>query len=117
MNWGDGGTGGQSHREDYEANLEGMLLRQQGVVDNMIKYLEIVRNRMTNGGGSRTPVAGPGADLPRDPALKSVRRRVTALRTAAQGVAPMEGPMESGQCTGQVQVEERKIHGCGMGGR
>ena len=34
------------HREDYEAKLESMLVQQQRVVENMIKYLETVENRM-----------------------------------------------------------------------
>ena len=34
------------HREDYEAKLESMLVQQQRVVDNMIKYLETVENRI-----------------------------------------------------------------------
>ena len=86
------------HREDYEGRLESMPVQQQRVVDNMIWYLETVENRMREiekRGGIPTPVPGPGPDLPRDPALESLLRRVTTLRTAAEGVAPMEGPMES----------------------
>ena len=88
----------RSHRVDYEAKLESMLVQQQRVVDNMIKYLETVEGRMgklEKRGGIPTPVPGLGPDLPRDPALASLLRRVTTLRTAAKGVAPMEGPMES----------------------
>ena len=87
------------HREDCEAKLESMLVQQQRVVDNMIKYLETVENRMREvekRGGIPAPVLGPGPDLPRDPAPESLLRRVMTLRTAAEGVAPMEGPMESG---------------------
>ena len=75
-----------------------MLVQQQRVVDNMIKYLETVENRMRElgkRGGMPTPVRGPGPDLPQDPAPESLLRRVTTLRTAAEGLAPMEGPMES----------------------
>ena len=88
----------RSHREDYGAKLESMLVQQQRVVDNMIKYLETVENRMRElkkRGGIPTPVLELGPDLPRDPAQESLLRRVTTLRTAAEGVAPMEGPMES----------------------
>ena len=59
------------HREDYEAKLESMLVQQQRVVDNMIKYLETVDNRMRKlekRAGIPTPVP---PDLPRHPALKS----------------------------------------------
>ena len=59
------------HREDYEAKLESMLVQQQRVVDNMIKYLETVGNRMRElrkRGGILKPVPGLGPDLPRDPA-------------------------------------------------
>ena len=45
-------------------------------------------------GGIPTPVAVRGPDLPRDPAPESLLRRVTTLRTAAERVAPMEGPMD-----------------------
>ena len=86
------------HQEDYEAKLESMLVQQQRVVDNMIKYLETVEDRMRElekRGGIPTPVPGLRPDVPRDPAPESLLRRVTTLRTAAEGVAPMEGPMES----------------------
>ena len=75
-----------------------MLVQQQQVVDNMIKYLETVKDRMRElekRGGIPTPVPGLGPDLPRDPAPESLLRQVTTLTTAAEGVAPMEGPMES----------------------
>ena len=36
----------RSHREDYQAKMESMLVQQQRVVDNMIKYLETVENWM-----------------------------------------------------------------------
>ena len=88
----------RSHREDYGAKLESMLLQQQRVVDNMIKYLEAVEDRtreLEKRGGIPTPVPRLGPDLPRDPAPESLLRRVMTLRTAAEGVAPMEGPMES----------------------
>ena len=87
----------RSHQEDYEAKLESMLVKQQRVVDNMIKYLETVEDRMRElekRGGIPTPVPGLGPDLRRDPAPESLLRRVTSLRTAAEGVAPMEGPMK-----------------------
>ena len=86
------------HGEDYQAKLESMLVQQQRVVDDMIKYLEIVENRMRElekRGGIPTPVPGLGPDLPWDPAPESLLRRVTTLRTVAERVAPMEGPMES----------------------
>ena len=86
------------HREDYKAKSESMLVQQQPVVDNMIQYLETVENMMTElekRGGIPTPVPGPGPDLPRDPAPDSLLRWVTTLRTAAEGVTPVEGPMES----------------------
>ena len=75
-----------------------MLVQQQWVVDNMIKYLGTVENRMRElekRGGIPTPVPGPRPDLPQDPAPESLLRRVTTLRTAAEGVALMEGAMES----------------------
>ena len=87
----------RSHREDYEAKLESMLVQQQRVVDNMIKYWETVEDRMRElekRGRIPTPVPGLGPDLPRDPAPESLLRRVTTLRTAAEGVARMEGPMD-----------------------
>ena len=85
-------------REDCEAKLESMLVQQQQVMDNMIQYLETVENRMRDlekRGGIQTPIPGPGAELPGDPAPESLLRRVMSSRTAAEGVAPMEGPMES----------------------
>ena len=54
-----------------------MLVQQQRLVDNMIQYLETVENRMKELeklGGIRTPVPGPGPDLPRDPAPELVLR-------------------------------------------
>ena len=75
-----------------------MLIQQQRVVDNMIKYLDALQNRMRElekRGRIRTPVPGPGPDLPWDPAPASLLRRVTTLRTATEGVVPLEGPMES----------------------
>ena len=95
-----------SLREDYEAKLESMLVQQQRVVDNMIKYLETVEDRMRDlekRGGIPTPVPGLGPDLPRDPAPESLLRRVT---TRAEGVAPMEGPMKSAPY-GRPRVETR----------
>ena len=86
------------HQEDYEAKLERMLVQQQGVADNMIKYLETVEDRMTElerRGGVPTPVLLPGPDLPWDPAPESLLRWVTTLRRPLEGVAPMEGAMES----------------------
>ena len=86
------------HREDYEAKLQSMLVQQQRVVDNMIKYLKTVENRMRELDkceGIPTPVPGPGPDLPRAPARESLLRQVPTLRTVAEEVAPMEGPMES----------------------
>ena len=74
--------------------LETMLVQQQGMVDKMIKYLEIVEDKMKEL-ERRAGVRAPGPDLPRDPAPESSVRRLTTLRTAAEGVAPMEGPMES----------------------
>ena len=64
------------------------------MVDKMIKYLENVEDRMKEL-ERRAGVPAPGADLPWDPALKSLVRQLTTLGTAAEGVAPMEGPMES----------------------
>ena len=84
----------RSHQEDYEAKLETMLVEQQGMVDKMIKYLENVKDRMREL-ERRAGVPAPGPDLPRDPAPESLVRRLRSLRTAAEGVAPMEGPMES----------------------
>ena len=84
----------RSHQEDYEAKLETMLVQQQGMVDKMIKYLDNAENRMKEL-EIRAGVPAPGPDLPGDPAPESLVRRLTTLRTAAEGVAPMEGPMES----------------------
>ena len=75
-----------------------MFVQQQRVVDNMIKYLETVENRtreLEKRGGIPTAVPGRGSDLPRDPASELLLRRVTTWRTAAEGGAAMEGPMES----------------------
>ena len=85
------------HREDYEAKLESMLVQQQQVVNNVIQYLETVENRMRESekhGGIPTPVPEPGPDLPQGSAPESLLRRVTTLRTAAEGEAPMDGPLE-----------------------
>ena len=84
----------RSHQEDYEAKLEKMLVQQQGMVDKMIKYLENVEDRIKEF-ERRAGVPAPGPDLPRDPAPESLVRRLTTLRTAGEGLAPMEGPMES----------------------
>ena len=83
-----------SQQEDYKAKLETMLVQQQGKVDKMIKYLENVEDRMKEL-ERHAGVLAPGPHLPRDPAPESLVRRLTTLRTAAEGVAPMEGPMES----------------------
>ena len=82
----------QSHQEDYEAKLETMLVQQQGMPDKMIKYLENVEDRMKE---LERPagVPAPGPNLPRDLAPESLVRRLTTLRTAAEGVAPTEGPI------------------------
>ena len=72
-----------------------MLVQQQRMVDNMIKYLETVEIRMSEletRGGTPMPLPGRGPDLPRDPAPQSLLRRVTTLRTAAEGMARMERP-------------------------
>ena len=82
----------QSHQEDYAAKLKTMLVQQQGMVDQMIKYLETVEGRLKDL-ERRAGVPAPGPDLPRDPAPESLMRGLTNLRTAAEGVAPMEGPM------------------------
>ena len=69
-----------------------------GLVGNMIKYLETAKNtirELEKPGGISTPLPGPGPDLPQDPAPEPLLRQMTTLRTAAEGVAPMEGPMES----------------------
>ena len=50
---------------------------------------------LKKGGGISTPVPGPGPDLPRYPAPEWLLRRLTTLRTAAEGVAPMQVPMDS----------------------
>ena len=84
----------RSHQEDYESKLETMLVQQQGMLDKMIKYLETVEDKMKES-ERRAGVPAPGPDLPRDPAQESLVRRLTTLRTAAEGVAPMEGRMES----------------------
>ena len=84
----------RSHQEDYEAKLETMLVQQQGMVDKMIKYLEAYEDRMKEL-DRRAGVAAPGPDLPRDPAPESLVRPLTTSRTAAEGVAPMQGPMEA----------------------
>ena len=86
------------HREDYEVKLESMLVQQQRVVVNIIKYLETVTDRMgelEKREGIPTPVPGPGPDLPGDPAPEPLLRRVTGLRRAVKGVAPIEGTLES----------------------
>ena len=83
------------HPEDNEAKLESMLVRD---VDSMINFLETVEDRMRGlekRGGIPTLIPGPCPDVPRDPALESLLRRSTTLRTAAEGVASMQGPMES----------------------
>ena len=83
----------RSHQEDYEAELETMLVQQQGMVDKMIKYLETFKDRMRVL-EKRAGVPAPGPDVPQDPAPESLRARLTTMRTAAEGVAPLEGPME-----------------------
>ena len=86
------------HREDYEVKLDSMLVQRQRPLDNMIKYLETVKNRtreLEKRVGIPMPVPGRGPRLPRDPAPESLLSRVTTLRTAAPEVAPMEGCMES----------------------
>ena len=85
------------HLEDHEAKLERMLVQQQRVVENMMNYLESVENRMRElekHGETPTAIPGPGPALPRDPAPELLLGRVTTLRTAAEGLAPMEGPMQ-----------------------
>ena len=75
------------HQEDYEAKLKRMLVRQQGVVHTMIKYLETVENRMRElekPGGSPTPAPVPAPDLLWDPAPNSLSTRVKTLRTGAE---------------------------------
>ena len=74
----------RSHREDYEAKLESVSVQQPQVVDNMIKYMETVEDRMRElekRGGISTPVPGLGPDLPRDPAPELLLRQVTTLIT------------------------------------
>ena len=86
------------HQEDYKGKLASMLVQQQQAVDNMIRYLETVHKMMRKlekCGGIPTPVPGPGPDLPPDLAPETLLRRVKTLRTAAEGVVPMKGPMES----------------------
>ena len=83
----------QSHQEDYEAEPGTMLVQQQGMMDKMIKYLETVEDRIRELEW-RAEVPAPGPDLPSDPAPDSLVRRLTTLRTATEGVAPMEGNME-----------------------
>ena len=61
-----------------------MLVQQQGMVDKMIKYPENVEDWMKEF-QRRAEV----------PAPESLVRRLTTLRTAGEGVAPIEGPMES----------------------
>ena len=88
----------RSHQEDYKAKLERMLTELQGVVDKRIKYLETVKTRireLEKRAGVPMPVPVRGLDLPRVRAPESVLRRLTTLWTAAEGVAAMEGPMES----------------------
>ena len=64
------------------------------MVDKMIKYLEPVEDRMKElERRAGVPAARP--DLPQDPGRERLVRRLTTLRTAAERVAPMEGPMES----------------------
>ena len=84
----------RSHQEDYEAKLETMLVQQQGMVDKMIKYLETVEDRMKEL-ERRAGVPAPGPDVPRDPSPETLVRRLTTLRTAGEGVAPMGGPIQS----------------------
>ena len=71
-----------------------MLVQQQGTMDKTIKYLGNVEDRMKE---LERRAGVPAADphLPRDPAPESLVRRLMTLRTAGEGVAPMEGPMES----------------------
>ena len=78
-------------RGDHEAKLEKVLLQQQGLVDKMIRYLETGEDKM------RELVRRGG--VPNQPATascpESLLRPVTTLRTAAEGVTPMKGPMEA----------------------
>ena len=84
----------RSHQEDDEAKLETLLVKQQGMVDKMIKYPENVEDRMKEL-ERRAGVPAPGPNLPRHPAPESLVRRLMTLRTAGEGLAPLEGPMES----------------------
>ena len=84
----------RSHQEYYEVKLQTMLVQQQGIVDKMINCLENVEDRMKEL-ERRAGVPAPGPDLPPDPAPESLVRQLTTLTTAAEGMAPMEGPMES----------------------
>ena len=83
----------QSDQEDYEAQLATILVQQQGMLDKMIKYLETVEKRMREL-ERRAGVPAPGPNVPRDPAPGVFGEARTTLRIAAEGVAPMEGPME-----------------------
>ena len=67
-----------------------MLVQQQAMLDKMIKYLEIVEERMEEL-ERRAGVPVPGPDVHSYPAPESL----VTLRTAAERVSPMEGPMES----------------------
>ena len=81
----------QSHQEDYKAKLERMLVRQQGVVDKMIKYLETVKNRrreLERHAGVPMLVPVPGLDLPRDLVTESLLMRVKTLRTESISYGP-----------------------------
>ena len=74
-----------------------MLAQQQAVVDNMMKYLETLQDRMREfkrRAGVGIPVRVPFPALPADTAPEPLLKRVPALRTAAEGLAPMECPME-----------------------
>ena len=84
----------RSYQKNYEAKPEKMLVQQQGMVDKMVKYLENVEERMKE---LERPagVLDPGPDLPRDPAPESLVSRLGTLGTAAEGVMPIQGPMES----------------------
>ena len=64
------------------------------MVDKMMKYLETVEERMKEL-NRRAGVPAPGPNLPRDPAPEFLVRRLTTFRTAAEGVAPIQGPEES----------------------
>ena len=73
------------------AKLETMLVQQQGIVDEMIKYLDNVEDRMKEL-ERRAGVPAPDPDLPQDAAPESLVRRLATLRTAGEGVPPMESP-------------------------